>query len=160
MKKALFAGSFDPPTRGHLDLVRRSAALFDELVIGVGFNPTKRGRFPVEQRIEFFKEMTRDLDNVRFIHFTGLVAQAARAEGCMVLVRGIRGVSDMDLETRNAHGNRGLTGIETLLLVADPAYSFVSSSLVKEIHKHGGDVTPYVSNGVVEALNATRETTC
>ncbi|MCB9667896.1 MAG: pantetheine-phosphate adenylyltransferase [Alphaproteobacteria bacterium] len=155
---ALYAGSFDPPTRGHLDLVRRAAALFDEVTVAIGHNPAKRYLFDRPRRRELFLAELGDVPNVAVVDFDGLLVHAARDIGADVLVRGLRGPSDLDLEQRNGLANRDMTGIETLFLLADPALAFVSSSLVKEIWNGGGDVGRYVTPGVLAAMCATRET--
>ncbi len=153
---AVYAGSFDPPTLGHLDIIRRSAALFDQLVVGVGNNPTKRYRFDVDARAALVAELSAELPNVRVEPFSGLLVTFAAAHGATVLVRGLRAISDFELEFRNGLANRDLSGIETLFMLSDPSQIFVSSSLIKEIFDHGGDVSSYVSPRVLEALRTGR----
>lgn len=149
---ALYAGSFDPPTVGHVDLVTRALDLFDEVVVAVGHNPAKAGRFRPDERIALFREAVGDDPRIRWSTFSGLVVEEARRQGATVLLRGFRGPSDLELEGRNALGNRDLSGIETLFLVSDPRFAHVSSSLVREIASLGGDVSRYVPAAVVEAL--------
>jgi pantetheine-phosphate adenylyltransferase len=145
---ALYAGSFDPPTVGHVDLVRRATALFDHVWVCVGVNPAKQGLFPPAERLAMFREALGDPAAVSWSTFTGLVVDEARRRGATVLVRGFRGPSDLELEGRNALGNRDLSGIETLFLVSDPRWAHVSSSLVREIATLGGDVSKYVPPNV------------
>ncbi len=152
MRRAMYAGSFDPPTNGHIDIVRRGAELFDELIVGVGSNPSKRYHLDSEQRRVLFESSIPDLDNVRVVTFAGLVVEAAREQGAQVLLRGIRTSSDLDLEFRNGLANRDLAGVETLFLLTDPEHIFVSSSLVREIAKFGGDISKYVPPAVARAL--------
>lgn len=152
MARALFAGSFDPVTLGHVDIVRRAAAVFDDLVVGVAHNEAKRTWFSVEQRVALMAEAVHDT-GAEVVAIDGLLVHAAERLGATVLVRGIRGASDLDLELRNGLANRDLSGLETILIPTDPRWSFVSSSLVKEIAAHGGDVAPYVPPGALAAMN-------
>ena len=149
---AFYAGSFDPVTVGHVDLVMRSLSLFDEVVVGVGTNVAKRGWFTAAQRQELFAASLPATSAVRFVAFEGLAVHAAKRAGATVLLRGLRGPSDLDLEQRNAAGNRDLSGLETLWLLASPVHSYVSSSLVREIAAHGGDVARYVPAAVLPAI--------
>jgi pantetheine-phosphate adenylyltransferase len=151
---ALYAGSFDPATIGHVDLVRRASRLFDRVTVAIGHHPGKRYWFDREQRRALFAAELTDCDNVDFVHVEGLLVHTAREVGADVLLRGIRGPSDVDLEFRYGLANRDLTGIETLFLLSDPATVFVSSSLIKEIASNGGDVSRYVPPGVLAALEA------
>lgn len=153
----LYAGSFDPPTLGHLDLIRRAAARFERVTVAVGQNPAKRPLFEREERRSLFEADLQGLDNVVLVDFDGLLVHASRELGADVLLRGLRGPSDLDLEMRNGHANRDLTGIETLFMLTDPRLAFVSSSLVKEIWKGGGEVDRYVSATVLAALAAMRD---
>jgi pantetheine-phosphate adenylyltransferase len=149
--RAIYAGSFDPLTNGHVDLITRGLALFDELVVAIGHNPAKRGTFSVDERMALVRQIVPD---VEVIAFEGLLVTAARAHGANVILRGVRTISDFELEYRNGLANRDLSGIETLFLLADPALSFVSSSLVKEIASNGGDVDRYVPGPVLGPLKA------
>ncbi|MEQ1502032.1 MAG: pantetheine-phosphate adenylyltransferase [Myxococcota bacterium] len=151
VRRAIYAGSFDPVTNGHVDVIRRGAVLFDELVVAVGHNPAKRYRFELDQRVGLVKRAV-DRPNVTVVPFDGLLVDAAAAHGAQVILRGLRALSDFDLEFRNGLANRDLTGIETLFLLTDPANIFVSSSLVKEIASNGGDVSRYVPPEVVPLL--------
>ena len=156
-RRAIYAGSFDPPTIGHIDVIRRGAALFDELVVAVGNNPAKRYWFDLDQRESLLRESLGQVANVRVIRFSGLLVHAAEEQGAQVILRGLRALSDFDLEFRNGLANRDLTGIETMFLLTEPANIFVSSSLVKEIAGNGGDVSRYVPGPVLDALRARRK---
>lgn len=150
---AIYPGSFDPITVGHLDLIRRGAGLYDELVVGVGNNPDKRNYwFSVEERVDLVEHACADLTNVRVAHFTGLIVDAAREWNAEVVLRGLRALSDFDAEFRNGLANRDLSGIETVFMLTDPGNIFISSSLVKEIANNGGDVSGYVPAGVYDAI--------
>ncbi|MCA9494741.1 MAG: pantetheine-phosphate adenylyltransferase [Myxococcales bacterium] len=140
---ALMAGSFDPMTVGHVDVARRAATLFEELVVAVGSNPAKRYLFTLDERME---QATRALHGlpVRVVSFSGLLVDAARDHGADVLIRGVRGTTDVELELRNGQANRELSGIETLFLLSSPQHAHVSSSLVREIARYGGDFERYV----------------
>ncbi len=160
--RALYAGSFDPVTVGHVDLVLRALPLFDAVVVAVGHHPAKRYWFDTDARAELFRQAVAregaargiDVSKVSVVAFEGLTVHAAALHDATVLLRGLRGAGDMDLELRNAAGNRDLSGIETVWLPSDPSLSFVSSSLVREIAEHGGDVSRYVPPVVLEALEA------
>jgi len=148
----MYAGSFDPVTIGHFDIIQRGAKLFDELVVAIGSNPTKRYWFSQEKRQQLIQEICADLPNVRVSAFSGLLVHACEAEGATVILRGLRVLSDFDGEFRNGLANRDISGIETVFLLADPQFIFVSSSLVKEIAERGGDVSRYVNPPVLKAL--------
>ncbi len=149
---ALYAGSFDPPTVGHVDLVSRALGLFDAVHVAVGHNPAKAGLFSPDERIALFRAACGDDPRLHWSTFGGLVVDEARRVGATVLLRGFRGPSDLELEGRNALGNRDLSGLETLFLASDPRWAHVSSSLVREIWTFGGDVARYVPPPVADAL--------
>ncbi len=151
---AVYAGSFDPPTLGHIDVIERGAALFDEVVVAVGHNPAKSYWFDVDQRVALVRASVMR-PNVRVAPFEGLLIDFAQAVRASVLLRGLRALSDFELEFRNGLANRDMCGLETLFLLTDPQHIFVSSSLVKEIALNGGDVSRYVSGPVLAAI-ATR----
>lgn len=151
-RRAVYAGSFDPITNGHLDIIRRGAALVEHLVVAVGHNPKKRYLLDVAQRRSLVERATAGLHNVSVVSFSGLLVSCVQAEGADMILRGLRPLGDFDLEFRNGLANRDLSGVETLFLLADPSQQFISSSLIKEIASHGGDVTPYVPEGVVGPL--------
>lgn len=146
-----FAGSFDPPTHGHLALVRRALHVVDRLCVGVGRNADKRGWIPVDSRIELLRSMVPE--RVDVMAFEGLAVEAARAAGATLLVRGLRNAADLDAEMPMALANESLApGMETIMLVAAPGVSHVSSRLVREIHRSGGDVSAFVPADVVSFL--------
>jgi len=151
VSRALFAGSFDPVTLGHVDIVQRAAALFDEVVVGVAHNEAKKTWFGVEERLALMQAAVGHT-GARVEAIDGLLVHAAQRLGATVLLRGIRGASDLDLELRNGHANRDLAGLDTLLLPCSPRFSFVSSSLVKEIASHGGEVAAYLPEAALAAV--------
>lgn len=152
MTSAVYPGSFDPPTLGHLDVLERAAALFDQVTVAVLVNPDKRGLFSVEERSDLLREATADWPNVVVDSFSGLLVDYCSAHGIRAVVKGLRTVSDYDYEQPMAHMNRSLTGVETVFLTARPEFSFVSSSLVKQVAGLGGDITAYVWPSVAQAL--------
>ncbi|BCB82164.1 pantetheine-phosphate adenylyltransferase [Phytohabitans flavus] len=145
-------GSFDPVTNGHLDIVGRASRLFDEVIIGVLINQAKTGLFTEDERIEMLREVTKGYDNVRVLAFRGLLVDFCRANDAAVVVKGLRAVSDFDYELQMAQMNIGLAGVETLFMPTNPLYSFLSSSLVKEVAKWGGDVSAHVPDMVAARL--------
>lgn len=153
-RRAIYPGSFDPVTYGHLDVIRRGAALFDELLVGVGNNPAKRGWFDLDTRMSLIRDEVAAIPNVRVVSFEGLLVDACKRFDAAVILRGLRALSDFDLEFRNGLANRDLAGFETLFLLTDPANIFVSSSLVREIAGAGGDVARYVPPAVLDAIRA------
>ncbi|MBL8862641.1 MAG: pantetheine-phosphate adenylyltransferase [Planctomycetes bacterium] len=154
----LYAGSFDPPTLGHLDLIERARRLAQRVVVGVAHHAGKQGLFTTEQRIELLRRATRGLQGVEVVRIDGLVVDAARRLGCAVLLRGVRGGADFDFETAMARTNAELApGIETLLLAPSPAYAHVSSTLVRQITLAGGDAGRFVPPAVAEALKELRK---
>ena len=152
MRRAVCPGSFDPVTNGHVDIVGRASRLFDEVIIGVLINQHKTGLFTVEERIDMLREVTKPYGNVRVESFRGLLVDFCRAQGAAVVVKGLRAVSDFDYELQMAQMNIGLSGVESLFMPTNPLYSFLSSSLVKEVAKWGGDVSPYVPDLIGERL--------
>ena len=152
MTHAVCPGSFDPPTLGHLDVIGRAAGLFDQLTVAVLINPDKRGLFPLEERQDLLRQTTRQWPNVTVDSFHGLLVDYCRANDISAIVKGIRAVSDFDYELQMAQMNHGLTGVNTLFLPTSPAYSFVSSSLVKQVATYGGDVAHLLPGVVAAAL--------
>jgi pantetheine-phosphate adenylyltransferase len=148
MRRAVCPGSFDPVTNGHLDIIARATRLFDEVIVGVLVNQSKAGLFTVEERIDMLREVTAELPAVRVESFQGLLVDFCRAQGATVVVKGLRAVSDFDYELQMAQMNLGLAGVETLFMPTNPLYSFLSSSLVKEVAKWGGDVGAHVPEPV------------
>ncbi|MDL9939010.1 pantetheine-phosphate adenylyltransferase [Gordonia sp. ABSL1-1] len=145
MTTAVCPGSFDPFTLGHHYVVERAAACFDEVVITVVVNPNKRGMFSVDERIELIRADCADLPNVRVDRWTGLLVDYMRNEDIHTMVKGLRSAVDFDYEVPMAQMNRELADVETIFLLTDPRFAHVSSSLVKEVAKLGGDVTPFLS---------------
>ncbi|HEY8471307.1 MAG TPA: pantetheine-phosphate adenylyltransferase [Natronosporangium sp.] len=154
MKRVVCPGSFDPVTNGHLDIIGRSAALFDEVIVAVLINEAKTGLFTVDERMDLLRQTTASYPNVRVESFRGLLVEFCRARGAGIVVKGIRAVSDFDYELQMAQMNIGLAGVETLFMPTNPLYSYLSSSLVKEVAKWGGDVSAYVPEPVCERLVA------
>ncbi len=150
---AVYAGSFDPITLGHLDIIRRASGLFERVVLGVGDNSAKRYMLDKERRVELAREVTLDLPNVGVGSFDGLLVDFCRDIGAGVIIRGLRAVSDFEFEFQIGLANRDMApGIETVFLLPAPRHIFVSSSLVKEIFVNGGDVTHYAPPATIEAL--------
>ncbi|WP_405092829.1 pantetheine-phosphate adenylyltransferase [Micromonospora sp. NBC_01392] len=154
MRRAVCPGSFDPVTNGHLDIVGRASRLFDEVIVGVLVNQSKQGLFTVEERIRMLREVTSSYDNVRVESFRGLLVDFCRDQQASVLIKGLRAVSDFDYELQMAQMNIGLAGVETLFMPTNPLYSFLSSSLVKDVAKWGGDISAHVPDLVREQLVA------
>lgn len=153
-RRAVCPGSFDPVTRGHVDIVTRAAGLFDEVVVAVGTNPSKRRLFDADERIAMLAEVTADLGNVRVEGFDGLLTAYAERVGACTIVKGLRHGADFDYELPMAQMNTHLTGVETVFLSTSREWSFVSSSLVKEVAGLGGDVTGLVPDAVLPRLLA------
>ncbi|MCS6959536.1 MAG: pantetheine-phosphate adenylyltransferase [Pseudanabaenaceae cyanobacterium SKYGB_i_bin29] len=150
---AVYPGSFDPITFGHLDIITRSSVLFDQVIVAVVRNPQKTPLFTLEERVEQIKDVVAHLPNVRVDSFTGLTVNYARLQGARVLIRGLRAVSDFELELQMAHINKTLAKeIETVFLTTKTEYSFLSSSVVKEIARLGGAIDHLVPPPIVAAL--------
>jgi len=139
-------------TNGHLDVVDRVSRLYDEVVVAVFINPSKQGLFTLEERLEMLREVTKVYPNVRVDSFQGLTVDYCRAHGISVIVKGLRAVSDFDYELQQSQMNLGLAGVETLFMATNPLYSFLSSSLVKDVAKWGGDVSAHVPDVVARRL--------
>lgn len=152
MRRAACPGSFDPATNGHLDVISRVSPLFDEVVVAIGVNRSKNRMFEAEERVEMIVEATEHLPNIRVETFTGLIVDFCRANDIPVIVKGLRMVSDFDYELQMGQMNHSLAGIETLFIPTNPIYSFVSSSLVKEVATFGGDVSGMVPDPVARRL--------
>ena len=148
MRRCVCPGSFDPVTNGHLDVIERASRLYDEVTVGVLVNATKTSLFEVGERIEMLREATADLGNVVVDSFEGLLVDYCRERDIPVVVKGLRAVSDFDYELQMSQMNNRLTGLETLFVATNPEYSFLSSSLVKDVAKWGGDVTGLVPEPV------------
>ncbi len=154
---AIYPGSFDPPTNGHLDVIARASAVFTTVTVAVVVNPQKRGPyFVIDERETMLRRCTVDYPNVRVDHFRGLLADYVRKIAADVIVKGLRVVSDFENEMAFAHMNRSLTGVDTMFLMSDSSYSFVSSSLIKEVYLQGGDIARYVPDVVLEFMRSKR----
>jgi pantetheine-phosphate adenylyltransferase len=154
MRRAVCPGSFDPITNGHLDIIARASRLYDVVHVAVMINQAKKGLFDVDERIALIEEVTADLDNVRVEAFHGLLVDFCKQREIPAIVKGLRAVSDFDYELQMAQMNIGLSGVETLFVPTNPAYSFLSSSLVKEVAQWGGDISHLVPGPVLDALNS------
>lgn len=154
---AVYPGSFDPPTKGHLDVIARSAAIFPLVTVAVVVNPQKRSPFfALDEREEMLRKCTATYPNVRVDHFRGLLADYIKTIDADVIVKGLRVVSDFENEMAFAHMNRSLSNVDTMFLMSDSSYSFVSSSLIKEVFLQGGDIAKYVPDVVLEAMKLKR----
>ena len=153
--KALYPGTFDPPTNGHLDLIQRGSRLFDHLLIAVLINPVKNPLFTVQERVEMLREVTVGIPNVSVSTFNGLMVDFARQERCSAVMRGIRAITDYEYEFQMALMNRRLAPeIETVFLQPAGRYSFVSSRMLKEVSSLGGDVTGLLPPAVLKKVRA------
>ncbi len=153
----VYPGSFDPFTNGHLDVVRRASRLFDKVTVAVLHNPNKLSSFmfSVGERMQIIRASVADMENVEVDAFDGLLADYMRARGARIIVKGLRAVSDYEYELQMAHLNRQLNPeVETLFILAATRWSFISSSMIKEIARHGGDVSRFVPEATLKALNA------
>jgi pantetheine-phosphate adenylyltransferase len=148
VSKAVFPGTFDPPTNGHLDVITRAAAAFGEVIVAAGVNQSKQRLFSVEERIEMLTEIAAPFGNVRIGTFDGLLVDYCRAEGAGVIVKGLRSGGDYDYELQMAQMNRRMSGVDTVFLPTAPDNAYISSSLVKEIARLGGEVGGFLPPGV------------
>jgi pantetheine-phosphate adenylyltransferase len=150
---AVYAGSFDPVTLGHLDLIERASALFSDVVVAIGVHPSRNPLFSIHERLALVTEVSKHLDNVRVDSFDGLLIEYCRRSGARVIVRGLRAATDFEYELQIAHANADLCPeIDTIFLPTRTNYGFISASLVREIASHGGDVSRYAPAAVTAAL--------
>ena len=154
MVRAIYPGSFDPVTYGHLDIIKRSSAIVDELVVGVLYNKAKIPLFSVEERVKMLGEATKELGNVKIIPFEGLLIDFAKEVDAKVIVRGLRAITDFEYELQMAQTNRKLnSNVETLFMTTSLEYSYLSSSTVKEVASFGGDISQFVPEFVAEQIS-------
>lgn len=153
VRRAVYAGSFDPVTHGHLDVIRRGATLFDEVVVAIGHNVRKQRSLPLDVRLALLHEVTADIPNVRIDTFEGLLVHYCRRIEARAILRGLRAVTDFEFEFQTGLANMDMAPeIETVFLLTDPRNIFISSSLVKEIAVNGGDVSRYLPEAALRAL--------
>jgi pantetheine-phosphate adenylyltransferase len=154
MRRAIYPGSFDPVTNGHLDVVERARKLFDEVIVAVAHNDEKQPLFPLKERLDLLQETVGKIENVRIAQFEGLLVEFARAEKAGAVIRGLRAVSDFEFEFQMALMNRKLNaGVETIFLMPNEDYTYLSSRIVKEIARLGGDVSAFVPPCVAQTLS-------
>jgi pantetheine-phosphate adenylyltransferase len=154
MSRVVCPGSFDPVTNGHLDIIGRAAKMYDEVIVAVLRNLAKSALFTVQERVDLLREVTKGHENVRIARFDGLIVDFCKANEVSAIVKGLRAVSDFDYEMQMAQMNYNQAGVETLFMTTNPLYAFLSSSLVKEFARHGGDVTGLVPVPVLDRLTA------
>ena len=152
MRVAVCPGSFDPVTNGHLDVFERAAAMADQVVVAVLINDSKAGLFTIDERMEMLREVVRPYGNITVESFHGLLVDFCQDRGITVIVKGLRAVSDFDYELQMAQMNYRLAGVETLFVSTNPAYSYLSSSLVKEVASYGGDISGLVPDTVLKRV--------
>ena len=157
MKIAIYPGSFDPVTKGHLDILKNASEIFDKVIIAVAHNGEKKGFLTVEERVMLIKERIKDFDNVEVDAFEGLTIEYAKKHGAEVLIRGLRAVSDFEYEMQLSQTHSALCPeIKTVFLITKPKYNFISSSTIKEILNNGGDISKFVPEAVFEYLTRGR----
>jgi pantetheine-phosphate adenylyltransferase len=154
VQRVVCPGSFDPVTNGHLDIIGRAAGLYDEVVVAVLINMTKHSLFTVDERVEMLREVTAGYGNVRVDMFHGLLVDFCAANGITAVIKGLRAVSDFEYEMQMAQMNYRMAKVETLFMTTNPLYSFLRSSLVKDIARYGGDVSGLVPEPVLSRLRA------
>ena len=152
-KRAIYPGTFDPITNGHLDIVTRAACMFDQVILAIAASPSKKPMFDLSERVALAQQATAHLSNVEVTGFSDLMANFARAQQANILIRGLRAVADFEYEMQLAHMNRHLMPeLESVFLMPSKDWSFISSSLVKEVARHNGDVTHFLPANVHQAL--------
>lgn len=155
LKRAIYPGTFDPITNGHIDIVTRAASMFDQVVLAIAASPSKKPLFDLDERVALAESATAHLPNVKVVGFSDLMANFARTQQANILIRGLRAVADFEYEMQLAHMNRHLMPeLESVFLMPSKEWSFISSSLVKEVARHAGDVTHFLPENVHQALLA------
>lgn len=152
MGTAIYAGSFCPPTNGHLDIIERGAALYERVIVAMLINPDKKYLYSPEDRLDMLCRMTAHLSNVEVIYDTGLLVECAARHGAGVILRGVRGTADLEYEMQLAIANRKLSGIETVFLPSSPESAYISSSIVNAVAMHGGDISGMVPPMLVDDI--------
>ena len=153
MIRAIYPGSFDPVTFGHLDIITRSSKIVDELIIGVLMNKAKTPLFSVEERVKMLKEVTKDLGNVKVVPFDGLLVEFARQQKARLVIRGLRAITDFEYELQMAQTNRVLApDVDTVFLTTTLEYAYVSSTIMKEVARFGGDLSSFAPPEIIQAL--------
>jgi pantetheine-phosphate adenylyltransferase len=150
MKKAIFPGSFDPITDGHFDIIKRGVSLFDEVIVAIGVNAEKKYMFSLEERKRFIEEAFKDEPKVRVISYSGLTIDLCKKENAEFILRGLRNPADFEFEKAIAHTNRIMSKIETVFLLTAARTSFISSSIVRDVLRNGGDIAQLVPNSVLK----------
>ncbi|NMB10464.1 MAG: pantetheine-phosphate adenylyltransferase [Tissierellia bacterium] len=151
--RVIYPGSFDPITKGHLDIIKRIAPKSEKVYVAILNNSTKNYLFSLEERLELIRKSCEDIENIEVVYFDGLLVDFAKKLNCSIIIRGLRAVSDYEMEMQMALVNRSMyKDLETLFMVADGNYSYLSSSIVKEVASYGGDIEQYVPKCVAESL--------
>lgn len=152
MKKAIFPGSFDPITNGHFDIIKRGVSLFEEIIVAIGVNAEKKYMFSLEDRKRFIEEAFKDEPKVKVITYSGLTIDLCKKENAEFILRGLRNPADFEFEKAIAHTNRSLSKIETVFLLTAAGTSFISSSIVRDVLRNGGDISTLVPEAVIKKL--------
>ncbi|EXI63044.1 phosphopantetheine adenylyltransferase [Mannheimia granulomatis] len=156
--KVIYAGTFDPITNGHLDVIRKASLLFSEVIVAVAENSSKQPLFSLDERVQLVKESCAELGNIEVIGFSGLLADFAKSHNAKALIRGIRGADDIDYEIQLAQLNQKLSGsLETIFFPPSVEWRYLSSTMVREIYRHHGDISQFVPQAVKNALNLTNK---